>query len=292
MMKTYRHFCYALIAAAACAGFTSCSNDDNDDDRSPSPLWVGELGAPSHEDDAVAYNILNNSQYGLIELTASGNYIVTPPESATISYAATEAMPARHLFAAAPAPASRNFGNEILFGTYTQLPDGSYKLQGFGTIGAFDNGTLDLTLDNGTFLQLDAVKITNVESTPLNNRLCRTWYVTSATRTFYDINGNFIGRENVSADEIEEEFVQYVIVTKAGTFVQVEWDNSIEGRGQWNWTDKTNQVFAYQFTDYYDSGSVQVAFENDRAYFLQTFHDYDDFGREIICIEQVNTVAR
>lgn len=291
-MKFYRYMGYALMAAVACTGFSACGDDDDDENKN-SNLWVGELGAPAHEADAVAYNILNNSRYGMIELTASGNYIVTPPASSAISYAAPEAIPARNLFAAAHTPASRSFDNGILFGTYTKLANGSFDLKDFGILSPYTDGTLDLTLDNGTSLQLDAVKITNVESNALNNRLCRTWYVTSATRTYYDANGNYIGRENVSGAELKEECVQYVIVTKAGTFVQVEWDNSIDGVGQWNWTDKTNQILSYQFTDDYDDkGSVQVAFENDRAYFLESYHDYNDFGQEVVCVEQVNTVAR
>ena len=45
----------AMLAAAVCTGFTSCSNNDDDGQPTNTQLWVGELGAPAYEADAVAY---------------------------------------------------------------------------------------------------------------------------------------------------------------------------------------------------------------------------------------------
>lgn len=295
MKKTYRYLCHALIAAMTCTGFASCGNDDDDYDDFSTPLWIGELGNPTYEADAAAYKILNNPYYGMIELTASGNYIVTPP-ARTTTYDAPALKSASHrgFFATNPAaPEARAYNSEGVFGKYTKLPDGTYRLHDFGTLGVLTDGTIDLSLNDGTQLNLPVVKITNIESTPLNNRLCRTWYIQSVTYSVYDYAGNLLHRETDSGDDLREDFVQYVIVTKAGTFVQVDWDDSIESRGEWRWSDKANQVFAYSFKGYDDDrGTVQVAFDNDRAYFLTTSHESDDYGQQRICVKQINTIAR
>lgn len=296
-MKSYKFFFYAFMAVAVCTGFASCSSNDDDDEQPGTPLWVGELSDPAYEADAAAYKITNSTTYGMIELTASGNYLIAPPEGSSSGYNAPVAVASssRTLFAADAAPRSREYYDEYgIFGKYTKLSDGRYNLEGFGTLTIIDNSTLDVTLENGSQLSLDVVKLPNVESNPLNNRLCRTWYVQSGINSIYDVDGNLIEQKTFTGSELRENYMQYVVVTKAGTFVQVDWDGQSEGFGEWNWYDKGSQTFHYRFTDdeYSDQGLVQVAFQNDKAFFIETIHEYDDYGHEIILVMQTNTVAR
>jgi hypothetical protein len=294
-MKPNKSLYLAMLAAAVCTGFTSCSNNDDDGQPTNTQLWVGELGAPAYEADAVAYNITNSSEFGSIELTASGNYIVMPPmgnhgQNAPVAKSA----PAGRTMFHKTAPSARDYSSNGIFGEYTKLADGSYNLKGFGILGPLTDGTLDLTLENGTEYILDAIKISNMESNALNNRFCRTWYVESVTIAEYDAAGNLTRSQTLSKEEIREDYVRYVVVTKAGTFMQTDWHDVIEGYGEWHWYDTANQVFTYRFLDDDDddTGSEQVAFQNDKAIFLGSYPDYNDYDQLITVVEQVVATAK
>ncbi len=289
-MKKIKFLAMMIAAFSFTMGFTACGDDD--DDTPDSNLWVGELGAPAYEADAVAYRITNSSDYSAIELTASGNYIVTPAALAQNNAPAAR----RSMFKAmAKEERSSRAGNyNGVFGTYTKLSDGSYNLKGFGVLSPYSNGSLTLTLENGTTEVLDAVKVADIESNPLNNRFCRTWYLQSAEISVYDRGGNLIDRETITGSGLKDDYVQYVVVTKAGTFVQVDWNGMIESNGEWAWVSTADQIFSYRFLDEYDDfGSVQVAFDNDRAYYQASFEEYDDdYGQYVIYVERLNTIAR
>ena len=55
--------------------------------------------------------------------------------------------------------------------------------------------------------------------------------------------------------------------------MQTDWHDVIEGYGEWHWYDTANQVFTYRFLDDDDddTGSEQVAFQNDKAISLRGF---------------------
>ena len=289
-MKRIKFLAMMIAALSFTMGFTACGDDD--DDTPDSNLWVGELGAPAYEADAVAYRITNSSEYSAIELTASGNYIVTPAALAQNNAPAAR----RSMFKAMAKEerSSRASNYNGVFGTYTKLSDGSYNLAGFGVLSPYNNGSLTLTLENGTTEVLDAVKVADIESNPLNNRLCRSWYVQSGEFLVYDRGGNLIDRETITGSDLKDDYVQYVVVTKAGTFVQVDWDGYIEGNGEWAWLSALDQIFSYRFLDDEDdNGMVQVAFDNDRASFIESFEEYDDdYGQYVTFVSRINAVAR
>ena len=288
-MKRIKFLAMMIAAFSFTLGFTACGDDD--DDTPDSNLWVGELGA-AYEADAVAYRITNSSEYSAIELTASGNYIVTPAALAQNNAPAAR----RSMFKAMAKEerSSRASNYNGVFGTYTKLSDGSYNLAGFGVLSPYNNGSLTLTLENGTTEVLDAVKVADIESNPLNNRLCRSWYVQSGEFLVYDRGGNLIDRETITGSDLKDDYVQYVVVTKAGTFVQVDWDGYIEGNGEWAWLSALDQIFSYRFLDDEDdNGMVQVAFDNNRASFIESFEEYDDdYGQYVTFVSRINAVAR
>lgn len=289
-MKKIKFLAMMIAALSFTVGFTACGDDD--DDTPNTNLWVGELGAPAYEADAVAYRITNSNKYSAIELTASGNYIVTPAGLAHSNAPAARSSMFKAMSHEARSSRAGNYNG--VFGTYTKLSDGSYNLEGFGVLSPYSNGNITLTLENGTTEVLDAVKVTDIESNPLNNRLCRSWYIQSAEISVYDRGGNLIGRETITGSDLKDEYVQYIVVTKAGTFVQVDWGGWIESNGEWSWTSTADQIFSYRFLDEYDdTGSVQVAFDNDRACFIQSGEDYDDdYGQRVTYVERINTIAR
>jgi len=273
-MKKYMYPLFVALFATMSVNLTSCGGDD--DEPNDGNLWQGELGAPAHEDDAVAYKITGSSDFSSIELTASGNYIVIPARS---SYNAPKAEK-RSIFRAASKESRAYYGGNV-FGTYTKNSDGSYNLKDFGTLGAYNNGTLELTLIDGTEYTLNATKLPNIDNNALNDRFCRTWYIQKAVETVFDMQGNVIDSQTLTGSDLKADYVQYVVVTKAGTFLQVDWGGWFESDGSWNWIDTKNQKFHYVFSDYAeDNGDVQVAFDGDLAIFKETSVEYDeDYGQ-------------
>ena len=64
---------------------------------------------------------------------------------------------------------------------------------------------------------------------------------------------------------------------KAGTFTQIEWDNTLESYGNWWWSNEALQIFGYQFVDEDYPGEEGVKFDGDRAiFFAQEYGDIDD----------------
>lgn len=261
------HFLKFALALCLGFGFVSCGSDDDNDGNSE--LWSGNLSDAKYEADAAAYKITNSSLIGSIELTASGNYLVMPPKS---SYSTNSNMRvSRKCMFKSLAKSTRAIPGSGLFGEFEKLSDGSYKLNGFGVLGAYSNGHLDLTLDNGSSMTLDAVKQPNIPSNALNNRFCRTWAVSAAVEEVYDSNGSLLGRHEYSQSEIKEDFIYYVIVSKAGTYVQVDWDNTISSYGSWTWKNTDEQLFTW--AEEYDGGEVTVLFNNNYATFVEYFYE-------------------
>ena len=61
----------------------------------------------------------------------------------------------------------------------------------------------------------------------------------SVKRQTYSGN-NLIDEYNVPSSEIHEEYVKYVVVSKVGTFLQTDWDDSVESYGTWRWQNTKN----------------------------------------------------
>lgn len=269
-MKKYLQLLFVALFTTTSVSLTSCSSDD-DDEQFNGDLWQGELGAPAYESDAVAYKITGSNEFGSIELTASGNYIVLPANSANYAPKAGKRSMLRTV-----SKESRAYYGGKQFGSYTKNADGTYNLKGFGTLGVYDNGQLVLVLVDGTQYVLDATVIPNIESNELNNRICRTWYVQKAVVNALDVYGNVVESTTITGEQLKNDYVKYVVMTKAGTFIQVDWDGMFADKGAWKWADKKKQIFDYIFEDNLETGSVQVTFNGDQATFIGEDIDYEE----------------
>lgn len=284
-MKKLKFLAMALAAVVLPLGFASCGGGEEDEDD----LWKGKLENPKYESDAALFNVTDDdSDIASIELTASGNYIVMPNDYD---------MPAPSL---APAPrktthksifrkssTSRAGWEYGVFGEYKKLKEGVYELIGYGTLTIVNDSRINLALDNGSDLNLDVTKATEIQANALNNRLCRTWQITGGQYKVYDLEGNLIHTEKMTDREIKEECVEYVVMSKANTYITIDWDGEIEGYGVWNWEDKDLQVFNYHYTDEDFTGSVKVTFDGDRCKFYQRNYDYWGVDEEEAIVEVI-----
>lgn len=283
-----------LAAVLLSVGMTACSGGDDDEDSED--LWEGSVGAPEYESDASCYKILDSDELESIELTASGNYIIVPTANdsyynAPLKSSKAEAMSGRRMFSR-QSQSRASDGRGIIFGEDSKLGDGSYNLDGYGKLTVVDDNTLIVTPDGGAEMTLRAEKKGTAKDSELNNRFCRTWYLESVKRQTYSGN-DLIDESNVPSSEIHAEYVKYVVVSKAGTFLQTDWDDSVESYGTWRWQNTKNQVFSYDFIDDEGEGEMQVSFSDDKATFIYKYMEYDDdYGRDLLYVEKITTRSK
>lgn len=280
----------ALMAAAICTGFASCSNDDDKE-------GTQTLSTPKYEADAALFVIDSpTSPYGSVELTAAGNYIVTP---------STMVNNAPSLKKGIIRSASRTI--QIYEGKYTKNGDNTYELEGFGTITVNMEGdtaaSLDFSLDNGQDFTLTAERQTQYPDSQMTNNLCRSWKITHFRLTI-KVNGRQMFDKEVKIenlrslyealakldpdadaddfDEIDEsELPEEVIFTKSGTYM-VKYGDSSLAVSTWGWENQQKGILRYSW-DYdhlYDpdaSGVVTVSFPgNNSMKFKESYLEEDE----------------
>ena len=287
-MKKLKFLAMALAAVVLPLGFASCGGSEDDEED----LWKGELENPKYESDAVLFNVTDDdSDIASIELTASGDYIVIPceydapaPIMPSMAPALRKTAPKSIFRKSTTSRAGWEYG---VFGEYKKLKEGVYELIGYGTLTIVNDSRINLALDNGGDLNLDVTKATEIQANALNNRLCRTWQITGGQYKVYDLEGNLIHTEKMTDREIKEECVEYVVMSKANTYITIDWDGEIDGYGVWNWEDKDLQVFNYHYTDEDFTGSVKVTFDGDRCKFYERTYDYWGVDEEEAIVEVI-----
>lgn len=287
-------FCLGLAAAACTLTLYSCDNgDDDDDEDDPSGLFVGTLGDAPYEADAVKYTVTGNAEIGSIELTSSGNYLVLPPEADAQPEAdlpsKTSTTGTSYLKKQEKALSRYIHTNRCFFGTFTKDTDGSYTLKDYGTLSVAGNNLLKLVKTDGSpITTLSVEKLPAITGNSLNNRFCRTWHPVSATLKYYDTNDKLLHTEIIdSPEDLQEDYINYIVVSKSGSFFQVDYDGSMDGYGSWKWTDTEKQIFQFQWLDeeYPDGGSEQVSFNDATAYFQVSYSDMDD-NEQIVKVQE------
>lgn len=289
-----KNFKYAIIVLAGCmsAGLTACSSDD-EPEFGEGELWVGDATTPAYVSDAAVYSVNSGVQcpFKSIELTESGDYIVTPSAASYSMADSRSESAAKHgIFRKHKAPKSRTdlSTSGYTYGTYTKNTDGSYNLKGLGTM-TYSNGTIELSLTDGTNYIAGATKdMPSLAANDLNLRFCRTWKVTGAVVDIYDKNGRKLDSWIFSEAEIQEEYVKYILVSRCGSYVSIDWDETIDDNGSWSWINTSEQRFEW-VDEFGDTGTNQVLFNGNKAMFRDSWTDYDEdyFKQEIVVVENV-----
>ena len=178
-MKNFKLMSFILALTAFTTVFTACSNDDDESSSGEFDynLKAENLETPKYESNSALFVINNeNSNIKSIEFTSSGDYIIVPSYNV---YGARENNRKPSIMRKAMKMMTRGYGSEIIYGKYTVREDGTYILEGYGTItvkGSTDNAiSLDITPNNGETYTLEAAKKTQMPESQLTNDICRSW---------------------------------------------------------------------------------------------------------------------
>lgn len=287
-MKKYLLSFAVLGMLFAASTLTSCSDDDGDG---------GNLDTPKFEAEAAKYDITTpGARYNSIELTASGNYIVTSDQmNASYAPAANNAVERKSITSIFnnPQPKSRAAFAGIIYGKYTKVADNEYYLEGFGTIKITSNGgnsfDLDITTTNGNKVVLGANRDNMYGESEMTNKLCRTWEMNKISiKAWY--NGRQIFNKTYSksqfdnividGEEIEiEEYPENVIFTKSGTYM-VLYDDGTLAVSTWRWGNESKGVLNYSWDYNWDdpdlSGNVTLSFAGNQLYIYEIDEETED----------------
>ena len=224
-MKQKKLFSYLLLAISFTL-FTACTNEDEVQEVS--------FSTPEFEEISAKYEITDSSStINSLELTASGNYIISnknyvynskayrnTEENKEFSFLNKTVLKINGLSTRASA-----YGN-IIYGKFTALGENRYDLEGYGIVTITTDSenayTLDITLDNGNTVSIGARKEKTYESSNATNNLCRSW---SIEKFGFKVEvGPFTFEQIVDHNNIEALFTEYInwIIRMSGGYYEEE----------------------------------------------------------------------
>lgn len=314
-MKTLRKVGMAFLAVLLCGSMAACSEDDGDGDGDGGGTGIDKvtLATPEYEEHAALYEVEGSNEYESIELTASGDYIIT---KAGYYYANKLLKPelqkknrwARsfNMLDCGVRPTRESY-NGIIYGKYTVTSEGVYELEGFGTLeltGSSDDAVaLVVTPNGGTAETMTAAVKTQAPNSDITNALCRTWEV-KGFRMVIKWNGKKmldetgyinnlddfarrisekVGEDLTVEDLFGEALPKDVVFTKAGTYM-VSYTDETLAVSTWAWENPETGLLRYSwdYDDMYDeelAGNAYISFKNNDLYLNEKFSETDEDGK-------------
>ena len=204
IMKQRKKISYLLLTIGI-ALFSAC-NSDND----------GAFSSPEYEDLSAKFEVTDNySEISSLELTASGNYIVTYKHNINKSNETRSAKTDlfntnifRTDISATRATTDRN----IIYGKFTARGKNTYQLEGYGTVTITTDKnnayTLDIVCEDGSTISVGARKEEVFESSEMTDKLCRTWEIENIG--YKIVSGEREFNKVVKIDNIYELYEEYI----------------------------------------------------------------------------------
>ena len=259
-----------LLSVLVIPCFFSCSDDSEDIPVNMNP--------PQYESVSGKYEITDSSSpYASVELGASGDYIVIKRSG---GYSMSSLR--KNLFSQ-KTPVSRAVTyDNVIYGTYTQLDNGTFNLEGFGIVQLKSNGNQEITdiiikPNGGNEMIFTVEKAETMEGDELTDALCRTWKMVKIHEKGYD---SYEGGEydyTFTPESSEEGLMTEVMFSKSGTFLSFYNDNTIEAC-YWKWEDKGNRQIRYSWDNVWynddEEGNFTVSFSSDNK--LTVYEYYKD----------------
>lgn len=255
-----------LLAVLTVPCFFSCSDDTED--------VVVNMNPPQYESVSGKYEITDSSSpYASIELGASGDYVVIKRSGGY----AVSSLQKGNLFSR-KAPASRAVAyDNVVYGTYIQIDDETFNLEGFSVIQLKSNGGQGITdviikPNGGNEMTFAVKKAATMGDDDLTNALCRTWKVTNIHERGYDsYDGEY--DDTYTPDEYYGA-ISEVMFSKSGTFLSFYNDNEIEAHF-WKWENQGERQIRYSWDNVWNNddeeGNFTVNFSSDNRL---TIHEY------------------
>lgn len=282
-MKKLNLFFMAMTMLFMAASLTACSDDDNNGGGA-------DLPTPQYEQVSGKYAITSEgSPYESIELSASGNYIVTLNYSGGY-YAADNTSANRistnhhkSLLSGGAQTRATQDGN-VIYGTFTSLGENEYALEGFGTIKLDYTGSdvtgIEVTTQGGQTTQYTAEKQPVMGDDNMTSSLCRTWKIEKIHDVYYDKETGKTDDVTVTPENPGEtgyDMPIEVMWSKSGTYLVSYRDGSI-GIAEWKWKDRGAGQLYYAWDGEWTGDYATITFDRNRA----VIHDKweDEYGRD------------
>ena len=255
-----------LLAVLTVPCFFSCSDDTED--------VVVNMNPPQYESVSGKYEITDSSSpYASIELGASGDYVVIKRSG---GYAVSSLQKGNLFSRKAPASRAVTYDN-VVYGTYIQIDDETFNLEGFSVIQLKSNGGQGITdviikPNGGNEITFAVKKAETMGDDDLTNALCRTWKVTNIHERGYDsYDGEY--DDTYTPDEYYGA-ISEVMFSKSGTFLSFYNDNEIEAHF-WKWENQGERQIRYSWDNVWNNddeeGNFTVNFSSDNRL---TIHEY------------------
>ena len=265
----------ALMLTATC--FTACSDDEG------GGIGNIDLPTPQYEEVSGKYEITQaGSPYESIELSASGNYIVTRSYGGYGLAPKAGGKTRMALLAKRGATRSTEYGG-IIYGTFTSLGGNEFALEGFGTIKLEYSGGdvtgIEITT-NGTTTSYSAEKAPTMGGDNITNALCRTWRIEKIREVYYDKETGKTDDMTVTPEnpgEVGYDMPIEVVWSKSGTYLVSYLDGSI-GVAEWKWKNRGAGQLYYAWDGDWTGDYCTITFDGNRA----VIHDKweDEYGRD------------
>lgn len=283
-MKKLNLFFMAMTMLFMAASLTACSDDDNNGGGG------ADLPTPQYEQVSGKYAITSEgSPYESIELSASGNYIVTLNYSGGY-YAADNTSANRistnhhkSLLSGGAQTRATQDGN-VIYGTFTSLGENEYAIEGFGTIKLDYTGSdvtgIEVTTQGGQTTQYTAEKQPVMGDDNMTSSLCRTWKIEKIHDVYYDKETGKTDDVTVTPENPGEtgyDMPIEVMWSKSGTYLVSYRDGSI-GIAEWKWKDRGAGQLYYAWDGEWTGDYATITFDRNRA----VIHDKweDEYGRD------------
>lgn len=260
-----------LLAVLTVPCFFSCSDDTED--------VVVNMNPPQYESVSGKYEITDSSSpYASIELGASGDYVVIKRSG---GYAVSSLQKGNLFSRKAPASRAVTYDN-VVYGTYIQIDDETFNLEGFGVIQLKSNGGQGITdviikPNGGNEMAFAVKKAETMGDDDLTNALCRTWKVTNIHERGYDsYDGEY--DDTYTPDEYYGA-ISEVMFSKSGTFLSFYNDNEIEAHF-WKWENQGERQIRCSWDNVWNNddeeGNFTVNFSSDnRLAIYEYYRDYE-----------------
>ena len=180
------------LAAFVMIGLMTVVACGSDDDDNGGGKWQAfgnfsdaDVDAPEYADVAAFYDITSpNSDIKSLELTESGRYIITLKDYATARASKDIQIKSRFLCMFRKAMTRNTTYGNIIEGKYTKKGDGTFELEGYGTVtitGSSDNAlSIEITAKDGTKRPtLTAQRKNQLPESEATAKICRTWNLSS-----------------------------------------------------------------------------------------------------------------
>jgi len=235
----------------------------------------------------------SGSLYESIELSASGNYLVT--FSSTSDYQASadvrEGRSGLGLLARHAGDTRATRMDNYLYGTYTDKGNGIYELEGFGTITLTTDANgkvtgIDVTSDSYGDASLAVQAAELVAEGDMTDALCRTWHVEQVHYISTDFTTGETYEETVDP-EVSSDFACEVLFSPAGTYVMRYCDNTLEVE-QWKWLNQSEGTLNLSFAHgHWEEGDIySISFSGKTANLYERYED--EWGREELYVTMVS----